>query len=374
LLNRYIKVRLGDRWNLLLTLLAGLSGILFFVLPVQTFVKPSDEAQIGANSNWARQSVYVVSLIVTLLGLITSYTDISKEYRIYKHERLKGLSPSAYFISKWLWLALMVGILAPVLLLGFIVLFYQQPLPGFPEPRIGEVVGWWDNLLRFQITGLLAAQSTRQILTMLIFACITSVTLGLFISALAGDSDKGYLYLSFIAVFVVLFSGLLQNKGFQNLVDSLSFLSPARWAYEGFGSSIGLYCWSGLWQFKEYNSTGHMASIYLALPGLAIAAVFMAVLVLRLRDPWSSPWQNLRHLFVRDWRPMLICIALLGLLLSYTLFLRDRSYEYYSLTYDSVQSLGGDNANHYANIDRVKNLDALQFWNGLISQSWCGEQ
>ena len=46
-----------------------------------------------------------------------SFTDISKEYRIYEHERLKGLSPSAYFVSKWLWLTLLVGILAPLVLL-----------------------------------------------------------------------------------------------------------------------------------------------------------------------------------------------------------------------------------------------------------------
>ena len=99
-----MRVRLGDRWSFIGTLLAGFSGILFFILPAYTFIKPADPSEVAIALNQARQSVYVVALVVTLLGLITSYTEISKEYRIYRHERLKGLSPSAYFISKWIWL------------------------------------------------------------------------------------------------------------------------------------------------------------------------------------------------------------------------------------------------------------------------------
>ena len=251
-------MRLGDRWSLIGTLLAGMSGILFFTLPGKAFTKPVDESEVALALNLARQSVYVVALVVAMIGLITSYTEISKEYRIYRHERLKGLSPSAYFASKWIWLTLGVGVLAPILLLLFIVLVYRQPLADFPEPRIGEVVGWWDGLVRFQLAGLLGARSSWLILSVLVFACTTSVTLGLLISALAGDSDKGYLYLSFVVVFIVLFSGLIRNEKLQHLVDSLSFLSTGRWAFEGFASSISLYCWLDSWRFEEFNSTGHL--------------------------------------------------------------------------------------------------------------------
>ena len=111
------------------------------------------------------------------------------------------------------------------------------------------------------------------ILITLVLACITSVTLGLFISAVAGDSDKGYLYLSFVVVFIVLFSGLIRNEKLGQLVDSLSFLSTGKWAFEGFASSIGIYCWLDSWRFEEFNSTGHMISIWLSLGAFSLIAV-----------------------------------------------------------------------------------------------------
>jgi ABC-type multidrug transport system ATPase subunit len=373
LLSRYLRVRLGDPWSFIGTLLAGLSGVLLFILPMHTFMKPVDESEVALALNQARQSVYVVSLIVTLIGLITSYTEISKEYRIYRHERLKGLSPSAYFASKWIWLTGAVGILAPIFLMLFIVLIWRQPLFGFPEPRINEVVGWWDGLTRFQLVGLFTARSSWLILSVLITACITSVTLGLFISALAGDSDKGYLYLSFVVVFIVLFSGLIRNEKLQQLVDSLSFLSTGRWAYEGFASSVGLYCWLDSWRFEEFNSTGHLLSVYLSLGSLTLGAAFLAVVVLRLRDPWSRLEANLRQLLLKDWRPTILYLAVLAVLVSYTVFLRQQSYQYHALNYWSRQEYGGSNAYEYAKIRKVSDPTPLQYWNGRISQSWCGE-
>lgn len=374
LLFRYTKVRLGDKWSLIGTLLAGVSGALFFILPGNTFIQPVDANEISLALNQARQSVYVVSLVVTLIGLITSYTEISKEFRIYRHERLKGLSPSAYFMSKWISLTLAVGILAPILLIGFIVLVYRQPLPNFPEARINEVVSWWDQLVRFQLVGLFTRQASWLILITLVLACITSVTLGLLISAVTGDSDKGYLYLSFVVVFIVLFSGLIRNEKLGQLVDSLSFLSTGRWAFEGFASSISLYCWLDSWRFEEFNSAGHIASIWLALILFTLASAFLAVIVLRLRDPWYTRGTNIYHLVGQQWKTILVYSAVLVLLFSYTRFLRLRSFEYHSLNYWSRQDYGGTNAYEYANIRKVQDPSRLQYWNGKLSQSWCGDQ
>jgi len=372
LLSRYMKVRLGDKWSLFGTLLVGLSGILFFILPGNTFIEPVDKSEVGIALNQARQSVYVVSIVVTLIGLITSYTEISKEFHIYRHERLKGLLPSAYFMSKWIWLTLAVGILAPILLVGFIVLVYGQPLPDFPEPRYGEVVGWWDQLIRFQMVGLVTRKASWLILTTLVLACITSVTLGLLISALAGDSDRGYLYLSFVVVFIVLFSGLIQNQKLDQLVDRLSFLSVGKWAFDGFASSISIYCWLDSWRFDEFNSTGHIVSTWLALGAFAMGAAFLAIVVLRIRDPWYRAWTNLRQLFTREGAKILVIVGVLVILLSYTVFLRQQSHAYHSLNYWSKQEYGGTNAYEYANVNKVQELEAFQFWNGVINQSWCG--
>jgi ABC transport system ATP-binding/permease protein len=373
LLRRYTRVRLGDRWSLLGTLLAGFSGVLFFILPNETFIRPYEPSEWGLALVQTRQSVYVVCLVVTLIGLITSYTEISKEFRIYRHERLKGLSPSAYFMSKWVWLTVAVGILAPILLLVFIVLVYQQPLPDFPESRLGEVVTWWDQLIRFQLVGLLMVNTSWLILVTLILACISSVTLGLFISALAGDSDKGYLYLSFVVVFIVLFSGLIRNDKLEDLIDTLSFASTGKWAYEGMASSLSVYCWLDSWHFDEFNSTGHILSVWLALGLFTLTGVFLSILILRLRDPWYGRWTNLYLLAIQDRVKLTIFLSVVILLLSYTFFLRQTSHDYYSLTYWSRGDYGGTNAFEYAHVDKMYDPNLLQFWNGRISQSWCGD-
>lgn len=373
LLSRYMRVRMGDPWSLIGTLVAGFSGVMFFILPGKTFVKPYDPAEVSLALNQARQSVYLVALVVTLIGLITSYTEISKEYRIFKHERLKGLSPSAYFASKWVWLTVGVGIWAPIVLTLFIVLVYRQPLPGFPEPRFGEIVGFWGEIFRFQLVGLLTAKASWLILTTLILACITSVTLGLFISALAGESDQGYLYLSFTVVFIVLFSGLIQNQKLEQLVDTLSFASTGKWAYEGVAASISIYCWLDSWRFDEYNSTGHLLSIWFALGAFTLTGAMLSVVVLRLRDPWYGRGKNLRRLLTQERRWVGIALSILILCLSYAFFLRQGSYAYHSLNYWSRQEYGGTNAYVFANINQVRDVSPLQTWNGELNQSWCGE-
>lgn len=374
LLSRYMKARMGDPWNLAMTLLAGLSGVLFFILPGDTFMEPVDKSEVGVALNQARQSVYVVSIVVVLIGMITSYTEISKEFRIYRHERLKGLSPSAYVMSKWIWLTLAVGILAPIILMCFIVLVYGQPLPDFPEPRFGQEVSWWEQLVQFQLVGLLTVRVSWFVLATLVLACIASVTLGLLISALAADSDKGYLYLSFTVVFIVLFSGLIRNEKLEELVNNLSFLSTGKWAFEGFSSSLSIYCWLDSWRFEEFNSTGHIISVWLALMTFIVVAAIATIVALRLRDPWYGRGRNLQELLARNAKPLVLGAAAVILLLSYVVFLRQQSYGYHTLNYWSRQEYGGTNAYEYPNISKVDDLDTLQRWNGILNQSWCGDR
>lgn len=374
LISRHLRVRLGDRWSFFGTLLAGLSGVLFFTLPGNAFIKPFDGNERALALNQARQAIYVISLVVTLLGMITSYTEISKEFRIFSHERLKGLSPSAYFLSKWIWLAVAVGVLAPIVLLIFIVFVYRQPLPGFPELRIGEVVGWWDQLIHFQLIGFFTSNVSWLILFTMILSCITSITLGLLISCAASDGGKGYLYLSFAVVFVVLFSGLIRNPNLEELINTLSYLSVGKWSYEGIASSIGIYCWLDSWRFDEFNSSGHILSVWLSLGAFIIVAMFLAITLLHLRDPWYGRWNNLISLFSRNLAAITVSLSILVLLFSYTSFLRSLSYEYHSLNYWSRSEYGGTGAYQYANVNKSQELDSITYWSGTISQSWCGDQ
>ena len=208
---------------------------------------------------------------------------------------------------------------------------YGQPLPNFPEPRIGETVTWWQRLVRFQLVGLVTSATIRLIIITLVLACITSVTLGLLISVLAGDGGKGYVYLSFTVVFIVLFSGLVRNERLEELIDTLSFASTGKWAYEGMASSLSIYCWLDSWRFDEFNSAGHLLSVWLALGIFMLTAAVLAILVLRARDPWYGRTTNLRRLLAGEGQRLVIILAVLILLFSYTLFLRQRSREYHVL-------------------------------------------
>jgi len=368
---RYTRVRWNDPLGLLLVLLAGFSGVLFFTLPGSAFIKPFDAAERALALNQARQSVYVIALVTSLLGMITSYTEVSKEWRIFAHERLKGLSTSAYYLSKWAWLALAVGVLAPVVLLLFIVLVYSQALPGFPSPRIGESFSALEILLRFQLPGLFFSQASWLVLFTLVLCCITSISLGLLISCAAGGSGRGYLYLSFAVVFIVLFSGLLRNPRLEQLIEGFSYFSTGKWAYEGLSSSLDLYCWMDSWRFDEFNSPGHLFSVWLALGAFSLAAGMISIALLRLRDPWRSAWASLGVLFTRRLPAVAVCAALLALLLSYSIFLRDLSYQYHALNYWNRAEYGGANAYQYGDIRRSSQAGALEKAAGLFSQSGC---
>jgi ABC transport system ATP-binding/permease protein len=374
LLKRHLHVRWGDRWGFFGTLLAGVSGILFFALPGNTFIKPFDVNERVLALNQARQSVYVISLVVTMLGLITSYTEISKEFRIYSHERLKGLSPSAYFFSKWVWLVIAVGIFAPVILIFFFVFIYRQSMPGFPETRIGEVVGLWNQLIDIQLRGFFTSYVIWLVISTLILCCITSVTLGLLISCLTADGGKGYLYLSFTVVFIILFSGLIRNPKLEELIDTLSFLSVGKWSYEGTAASIGLYCWLDDWRFDEFNSIGHILSVWMSLGLYILISIFLSIMLLRLRDPWYSRWKNFKVLIWGNLPRIFLLLSFIVLIFSYAFFLRTLSHEYHALNYWSRTEYGGTGSYQYANVNKSQDLNLDQYWVGAISQSWCGEQ
>jgi hypothetical protein len=357
-----------------MTLLVGFSGFLFFILPGNTFIKPFEPTEVSLGLNQARQSVYIVSIVIAVIGLITTYTEISKEFRIYQHERLKGLSPVAYILSKWLWLSLIVGVLASVLILGWIVLVYGQPLPGFPEVSMTETLTWWQRFTRIQIIGMFTSRAAWIMLGTIVLTCITSVTVGLLVSALAANTGRGYLILSFVIVFVILFSGLIRNSQLEMLTDYLSVASTGKWAYEGLASIVGVYCWTDSWRFDEFSSVGHLLSVWLALGAFILFAGILTAFALWIRDPWDTPLNNMAHIFKRGGAALSVYLALLILLVSYTMFLRTASYGYHELNYWSRAEFGGTNAYVYAQIDDAPAADRFQRAIGELSQAQCSEE
>lgn len=357
LLRRYFLIRANERGVLILTLALGfIGGTLFFVLPPEAFVRPEDPGDV-TKIVAARQSSFILALVVALIGLISGFREISKEFRIYQHERLKGLLPSAYVLSKWIWLTVAVGIIAPLALLAMLSFVYNQPLPSLPLPTTSVV--------------LLSAIT-------LILACIAALTLGLSLSALANlgalsptvtnNDNRATIYLALAVVFHVLLSGLVKNPAFEEAINFLSTFATSHWAVEGFSSSLSFYCWASIKRLDEFNSIGHIASVWLSLAVYILGAIILAVVALRLKDPWATT-RGLIGSARAQASTILILVCVLALLVSWANFLLQPSNQYFSLAFSDT-FYGGL---RFPRIEYVKQPNLLQMLVGYVSQSPCGE-
>ena len=346
LLQRYARIRLNDLLVFLFTLGFGLIGGLFlFVLPPDVFLKPESASEYPSRVMSARQAVFIMALIVSLIGLIAGYQEISREFRIYRHERAKGQSPLAYVLAKWMWLVLAVGIVAPVLLIGVFLLIGQQ-FPNTPLPQA-------------QVSGL--------VLFTLVCTCIAAVSLGLAISAIAGGRESlATALLAIIVIFHVLFSGLIKNKQIEEFINTVSVLATSRWGFEGFTSGLGLYCWSSIKQFDEFNSFGHLGSVWLACVIYTLVSVGIAVFALRARDSWLT-LSGFGDVLKRSVAPILIFVCGVGLLTSWTLFIRAQSQTYHAITFYD-REYGGF---RFLHVEEAGDATQLQSAIGALSQSQC---
>lgn len=233
-----------------------------------------------------RNAVYLLALIITLLGLTGSFREIANEIHIYRHERLKGLSPAAYLSAKMTWLVPIFGLAMPLLLLG--------------------------TLLRSQVfppDGVLLAPTTEGIIT-LILASTAAVTLGLALSAIGSTRENATIALAIAIVCNALLAGLEKNQQWKDLTDRLSAVTSSRWTMEGVATSLKVYCWSNP-LFKDYPSVGHIASVWLFLLVYILVTVMITYSALRAKDSWTRA--RLRNMFARGQIPVLILVLILML-------------------------------------------------------------
>ncbi len=314
-------------------LLGPFSGLLSrIVLRDNAFIQDTTNNNYSSvfDTSDARQAIFILSLVVTLLGLIGSFLDVTKERLIYRYERIKGLSPWAYLLSKWIFLAVLVGMLAPASILAVLTFQGQQ----IPEPGL--------------------------VLVTLVLACIASVTLGLAISAASSSERTATGLLGIVVVFHLFFSGGVDfNERFRPFLESISVFAASHWAAVGISSSTQLYCWAANPRFQDFYSFGHLGSVWLNLLIYILFALLLAFVALRMQDRWF-PWRvRLQKALLS--RHVWAVIPILVIAMSWSAFLKDRSQDYYTLRSDQ------DNI-------RVQNSlqkNSFQVVNGTISQSLC---
>ncbi len=314
-------------------LLGPLSGLLSrIVLRDNAFIQDASETGYSSvfDTSDARQAIFILSLVVTLLGLIGSFLDVTKERLIYRYERIKGLSPWAYLLSKWLFLVVLVGLLAPATILAVLTFRGQE----IPQPYL--------------------------VLVTLILACIASVTLGLAISAASSSERTATGLLGIAVVFHLFFSGGVDfNERFRWLLDRISIFAASHWAAKGISSSTQLYCWAANPRFQDFYSWGHMTSIWLNLVVYILIAMILAFVALRMQDHWFP--RKIRFQKAAMSRHIWSVLPLALIAWSWAAFLEARSEEYYSLRSDQ------DNVR----IENAAPKNFFQMANGVVSQSLC---
>jgi hypothetical protein len=314
-------------------LLGPFSGFLSrIVLRDNAFIQNEDLLSYSSvfDTSDARQAVFIIALVVTLLGLIGSFLDVTKERPIYRYERIKGLSPWAYLLSKWIILSAIVGLLAPTFMM-FMLTFQGQQMPALSP-----------------------------VMVTLYLACIASVTLGLAISAASNSERTATGLLGIVVVFNLFFSGGVDfNERFQPLLERISVFAPSHWAAEGISVGIQLYCWAANPRLQDFFSYGHLASVWLYLGVYILATLVLAFVALRLGDIWFARRDRIAKAVFSE--HMLLLYPLIIIAWSWALFLNQRSQEYFHLRADE------DNVR----IENAMYSNLFQTVNGRVSQSLC---
>jgi ABC-type multidrug transport system ATPase subunit len=398
--SRYFLGRYND-WGGIATLLFSgfIAGFLMLIAPSQVFLEAIDASA-------ARQTIVLFVILVVITGAFNTHREISKEFRIYAHERAKGLNPLAYLLSKVVWLSVVLGFLGCLIMLA---------LTGFPLSRIAVIIAGivligvgvalllsnqvifrqlstGQRLWRFMQIGLIvlplflaaivqlqnkelpikpvAASSVElAIIITLSLTGIAALVTGLLVSsAVGGNNDRAtqFVIAIIIANVILAFSVLVVGSPqFRVFFQTLEPFTATHWGYGGFSSSLNVYCWAGSLKFDEFNSSGHLISIWLYLIGYCVIAIGLAVVALRFGETWLDRGRVLRSLLRQRWTWLYVIAS--ALILSWSVFLAHQSTDYYALTfYDALYG-----SNRYANVESAHNASFVQQLNGQISQSAC---
>lgn len=400
LLSRYFLSRYNDLGGISAMLIAAfIAGFLLLIAPSSVFLETND-------ASIARQTVVLCVILVVIVGVFNSHREISKEFRIYIHERAKGLDPSAYVLSKVVWLSVVIGLFGGLIILS---------LMGFPISRtlvliFGIILLLVGAVGTFSATGAIAQLSTAQklarigqlsiislpliaaaliqfqnkrlpvdhlsattvelsIIVTFILTSIAALTVGLMASAVVGGNNDRATQLSIgliIANVILAFSVLIVTaQRFRAFFDFLKPFTATHWGYRGIASSLSIYCWAGTYRMDEYNSLGHLIAVLLYIVLHIVVAVGLAILFLRLQETWITRGQVGRQLLREGSTWVLVGSA--ALLLSWGVFLTDQSKSFFDLTfYDRM--LG---SRRYASIIDIQSPSLAQQGTAYLSTSAC---
>lgn len=212
LTKRYVASLFGDKKKLAIMLLQPplIGLIVSFTLGTSAL----SNAPGGLNTYYY---VLITVLVMTWFGTFNSVREIVDERKVFRRERSVGVSSTAFVLSKWL--VLFVVIVIQAALFHFVASIRMSPRIG-PSPLLSN------GELEFVLA--------------LVGVGIACVGIGLIISSLSKDAVMAVVSLPLFLISIVLFSGLLLPTEGRTGFEEASWVNPVQWGGSAAAVSIDL--------------------------------------------------------------------------------------------------------------------------------------
>jgi ABC-type multidrug transport system ATPase subunit len=264
LVRRQLRLLVADRgYFVFLALLPFIVGLL--PLAVAGDAGFGKAAFDGVAPNEAKQILVMMNFGAFFMGTALTVRTLVGERAVFRREQAVGLSTSAYLAAK-------IAVFATIAIIQSAVLVLVVTI-GKGAPMGATVLG----------------SPTFELFVGIAATCVASAIVGLFVSALAQNSNQ-VLPLTVVALMVqvVLAGGMIPVT--DRVLDPVSWLTPARWGLAATASTADLT--NTVLVISKDSHWSHTASAWLFDIGmLGVLSVFYACLVrwkLRLRGAISA--------------------------------------------------------------------------------------
>jgi len=213
LTRRFVRVIASDRGYL------TFMGLLPIILGALIYLVPANEGLGGTPGTNPDAGTLLLIMVICacLAGMASAVRELVKERSIYIRERAAGLSSGAYLTSKLLVLGV-ISILQSMILVLIGVSWRQMPAKG---------------------AFLTGAPLVELILGIALLA-VTSMCLGLFVSAIVSTSEKAMPFLVLFTMVQVVLSGYVVPLAGKAGLSQLAMIAPSRWGFAAEASTVNL--------------------------------------------------------------------------------------------------------------------------------------